>query len=200
MISFDPKTHIYRNTETGLVIPNVTSILKKAGLVDFSMVDKDELKRAQDFGKAVHSATHLYDTNNLDMGSLSLALEPYLEDWIKWKRDSGFVIQSSEQIVYSKKWNYAGTYDRVGLLDGVRTLIDIKTGTTLPKTIALQIAAYMGAYNESTNYPKIKRRLSIWLRGDGQARPTEYKERTDFRVFTSCLNVVNWRKLNQKEN
>ena len=194
--------HIYRDTETGLTIPNVTSILEKAGLVDFSMVNPEKLKRAQDFGKAVHLACHLYDKHNLDMGSLDPALKPYLEDWIKWKKDSGFLIDSSEKIVYSKIYNYAGTYDRVGLLDGVRTLIDIKTGTTLPKTIALQIAAYMGAANEGRKMAdKIKRRLSIWLLGDGQARPAEYKERTDFRVFTSCLNIMNWKKINNiKEN
>lgn len=197
MIKCDPETHIYKDTETGRIIPNVTSIIEDAGLSDFSMVEPEKLRRAQKFGKAVHTACHLYDIDDLDMDSLNPALKPYLEDWIKWEKDSGFIVQSSEQIVYSKIYNYVGTYDKVGLLDGIKTLIDIKTGTTLPKTIGLQLSGYVEAANEGKKREdKIKRRLSVWLLGNGQARPAEYEERTDFRVFTSCLNICNWKKIN----
>ena len=206
MISFDPETHIYRDTETGLIIENSTSILEKARLSDFSKVNPDVLRRAQEFGKAVHLACHLYDANNLNMSSLSPALEPYLEAWILFEKDTGFKVESSEQIVYSKKWNYAGTYDDVGSWDNMKTLIDIKSGSMIPKTTGLQMSSYMEAYNEERKVAdKIKRRVAIQLLGNGTYKMKEYKEKSDFRVFTSCLNVVNWCKINnisitKKEN
>ena len=197
MIICDPETHIYTDTDTGRTIPGVNSIIEGAGLSDFSRANPDVLRRAQDFGKAVHTASHLHDINDLDMGSLDPALKPYLDAWIKWKKDTGFVMESSEQIVYSKIYRYAGTYDRIGRIDGIKTLIDIKTGTTLPKTIALQTAAYMEAYNEGKiREGKIKHRLVVHLLENSPAKIQKQNERTDFRVFTSCLNIVNWKKIN----
>ena len=189
--------HIYRDTDTGRIIPGVTSIIGEAGLSDFSKVNPDVLKRSQEFGKAVHLSCHLNDINDLDIGSLDLALKPCLNAWQKFKKDTGFQIESSEQIVYSEKYRYAGTYDRVGLLDGVKTLIDIKTGTTLPKTIALQTSAYLEALNEGKKREeKVKRRLVVQLLEDGAYRMQEYKEKSDFSVFLACLNIVNFKKIN----
>lgn len=191
-LKFDEKNHVYKLA--GVVIPSVTQVISSAGLSDFSRVDPDVLEKAQNWGKAVHSVCHLYDTDNLD--SFDPLLQPSLDAWIKWKKDTGFVVESSEQIVYSRIYNYAGTYDRVGLLDGVRTLVDIKTGTTLPKTIALQTAGYMGAFNEGKRgAQEIRRRLCVQLL-EGTYKMHEYKERTDFRVFTSCLNILNFKKIN----
>ncbi len=197
MIICDPETHIYTDTDTGRVIPGVTNSIEEAGLSDFSKANPDVLKRAQEFGKAVHTACHLHDINDLDMGSLDPALKPYLHAWLKWEKDTGFILESSEQIVYSKIYRYAGTYDRIGRIDGIKTLIDIKSGTTLPKTIALQTAAYMEAHNEGKiREGKIKRRLVVQLLEKGTYRMQEYKEKSDFSVFLACLNIVNWKKIN----
>ena len=197
MIICDSESHVYTDTDTGRTIPGVTDIITEAGLSDFSRANPDVLRRAQDFGKAVHAACHLNDINDLDMGSLDPVLKPYLDAWIKWEKDTGFILESSEQIVYSKRYRYAGTYDRIGRIDGIKTLIDIKSGTTLPKTIALQTAAYMEAYNEGKiREGKIKRRLVVQLLENSPAKIQKQNERTDFRVFASCLDIVNWKKIN----
>lgn len=195
-ISFNAERHEYR-LKNGQIVPSVTQILQWAGLVNFNAVNPNVLERASLFGKAVHATCHLYDINDLDIGSLDPALKPYLDGWIKFEKDTGFVSESSEQIVYSKIYRYAGTYDNIGRIDSIKTLVDIKSGTTIPKTIALQTAGYMEAHNEGKiREGKIKRRLCVQLLGNGTWRPHEYKERTDFRVFTSCLNIVNWKKIN----
>ena len=197
MIELNPETHIYKDTETGRIIPGVTDNIEDAGLSDFSRVDPDILKRSQAFGKAVHLTTALYDEDDLDMDSLDPALKPCLEAWIKFKKDMGFIIDEVEQIVYSKRYDYAGTYDRIGYMAEVKALIDIKTGTSLPKTIALQTSAYMEAYNEGKKRDeRIKRRLVIQLLENGAYKMQEYKERSDFSVFLACLNIRNWKKIN----
>lgn len=198
MIEFNPETHTY--TLDGRIIPGVTSIIENAGLSDFSKINPDVLERAQKFGNAVHTTCYLYDINDLDKGSLDPALKPYLDAWIKFKRDTGFMTLDSEQIVYSKKHNYAGTYDKLGIMNGrvaYKTLVDIKSGTTLPKSIALQTSAYMEAHNEGKSRDeKIKWRLVVQLLEDGTYRMQEYKEKSDFSVFLACLNIRNWKKIN----
>ena len=196
-IKLNPETHIYKDTDTGRIIPGVTSIIGDAGLSNFNAVNPDVLERSQKFGGAVHLTTALYDEDDLDMDSLDPALKLCLEAWIKFRKDVGFIVHRTEQIVYSKKYDYAGTYDRIGYMAGVKALIDIKTGTSLPKTIALQTSAYMEGYNEGKKREeRIKRRLVIQLLEDGTYKMKEYKERSDFSVFLACLNIRNWKKIN----
>lgn len=112
MITFNAETHTYY--VDGLKIPGVTSILKGAGLIDFSMVPTDILERAFKFGTAVHLATELDDRDNLDIVSLDAPLLPYILAWRKFKQDMGCKILSIEERVYSAKYRYCGTLDRRG--------------------------------------------------------------------------------------
>ena len=190
MLEFNSETHTYRLD--GIKIPSVTQILQGAGLSDFSKVNPELLKRAQSFGTAAHLACQLYDENRLDIKSLDIALEPRLESWILFKRDFGITeFKEIEKQVYSIKYQYAGCLDRLTMDDA---LIEIKTCTTIPKTTGLQLMGYQIAREEMSKI-KIKRRLCVQLL-DGTYKMEEYKDRTDFRVFTSCLSIVNWQKIN----
>jgi len=187
---FNPENHEYKLDDVKL--PSVTQILQGAGLSDFSKVNPELLKRAQSFGTAAHLACQLYDENRLDIKSLDIALEPRLEAWILFKRDFGISeFKEIEKQVYSTRYQYAGCLDRLTMEDA---LIEIKTCTTIPKTTGLQLSGYQGAYEEMYKV-KIKRRICVQLL-DGTYKMEEYKEKSDFRVFTSCLNVINWRKIN----
>ena len=191
---FDAHNHEYKLDDVKL--SSVTQILQGAGLSDFSKVNPDILERAKKFGTSTHLACQLYDENRLDIKSLDIALEPRLEAWILFKRDFGISkFKEIEKQVYSIKYQYAGCLDRLTMDDA---LIEIKTCTTIPKTTGLQLVGYQGAYEEMYKV-KIKRRICVQLL-DGTYKMEEYKEKSDFRVFTSCLNITNWRKLNQKEN
>ena len=188
-LTFNEANHEYRLE--GIKIPSVTQIIGGAGLSDFSKVNPELLERAKKFGTAAHSATYLYDKGNLNIQALDPALEPYLEAWILFKRDFGITkFTEIEKQVYSTKYQYAGCLDRLW----EDTLIEIKTCTTIPKTTGLQLVGYQGAYEEMYKV-KIKRRICVQLL-DGIYKMEEYKEKSDFRVFTSCLNITNWRKLN----
>ena len=188
---FNSENHEYKLDDVKL--SSVTQILQGAGLSDFSKVNPDILERAKKFGTSTHLACQLYDENRLDIKSLDIALEPRLESWILFKRDFGITeFKEIEKQVYSTKYQYAGCLDRLTMEDA---LIEIKTCTTIPKTTGLQLSGYQGAYEEQYKV-KIKRRICVQLL-DGTYRLEEYKEKSDFRVFTSCLNVINWRKINE---
>src|SRR5690348_16409857 len=84
---FEPDNHVY--TVNGIVVPSVTQILEP--LVDFSKIPAAVLEYAKLRGEAVHLACELYDQNDLDIDNLDTVIVPYLEAWIKFKADTGFV-------------------------------------------------------------------------------------------------------------
>ena len=197
MIICDPESHIYTDTDTGRVIPNVTSIIEALGLSDFSKVNQDVMRRAQEFGKAVHTACHLYDIGDLDMGSLDPALKPYLNAWIKFKKETEFVILESEQIVYSKKHDYAGTPDKIAMVYNLKTLIDIKSSTTMQKITKLQTAGYLIAANETKKFnEKVKKRMGVQLKDNGDYDIKPYNDKIDIPTFLAALTMTNWKKIN----
>jgi len=191
-IKFDSNAHIYY--VDGKKTISVTQAL--AVLSDFSNIRTDVLKRAGDFGTACHLATALYDQRVLDESVLDDNLKPHLSGWKLFLKDSGFAIEAIEKIVYSQKYGYCGTIDRVGILNGRRAVIDIKTGQVSP-TMAIQLSAYLTAYNEEMPYAeKAQDRMIVQLKEDGtySLPKKEFYKTTDFGVFKACLTIAKWKR------
>lgn len=186
MITFDEPTHTYR--KDGVIVPSVTQILSVADL--YVHIDKALLARASKFGTAVHKATELHDKGTLNLLSLSVALAPYLDGWKKFKKDTDFKILESESVVYSKM-GYAGTLDRIGTMGGKLTLLDIKTTTTIPKTIALQLGAYRHAWQEMHG-KTIEQVISVQLKPCNYFI-RDYDDPTAILTFRSFIEIYKWR-------
>lgn len=196
---FDEKEHKY--TLNGIEIPSVTRLLEDNRITDYRKIPQAVLQRASAFGTAVHSATELWDIGKLDIKKLSAPLVPYLNAWIKFKDEFGFEMLEVETKVFSKKYMYAGTLDRIGKvtkgkLAGKEILLDIKSGLLLPGA-AIQTAAYEHAYKECAPRPcaNIKARICVGLREDKYVIE-EHSNRSDFNVFIACLQITNFKKLN----
>ncbi|MCP3709763.1 PD-(D/E)XK nuclease family protein [Paraburkholderia sp. CNPSo 3274] len=187
---FDPVEHAY--TVNGKRLPSVTQIL--APLVDYSMVPRDVLERAQKLGTAVHRMTELYDLDDLDMDCLADELVPYLTAWIKFRAESGFVPETIEKRLYHPSLRFAGTPDRSGLINGRRAVIDIKKMLTLGPVIGLQLAAYSELF--AKNGTQIEDRYGLGLRADGTYRLVPFKDKGDWPVFLSLLTIRNWKDKN----
>lgn len=192
MLAYDDATHTY--TLDGMRLKSVTQILDAAGLTNYANIPADILQRAAAFGTAVHDMTCLYDNNNLDTESLDLALVPYLAAWRAFLQVTGWTTEAIEQLVYSRRYLYAGRYDRKGLYNGKLTLLDIKTGIKNKATVrvtGIQLAGYEIAHNELNGAEKIKQRVAIWLGGDGAFKMETYTDKSDQARFLSCLTVAN---------
>ena len=186
---FIEKTHQYYLGGTEL--SSVTTILNQ--LNDFGRIPPDVLERKRQIGTAVHKAAELDDAGNLDPDSIDPAVAPYLEGWRKFRRESGFVPEYSEQRVYSTAYQYAGTLDRIGILNNELILLDIKARATDTPETALQTAAYAKAWEEMTGANLMHRRYSVRLTQDGNYRLVPHAGLTDFTVFLSCLTLYHWR-------
>lgn len=190
-LTFDPATHQYQLNSVSL--PSVTQVI--GYLNDFSMVPPETLERACHFGTAVHKATELFDLGTLDVASLDPALVPYLDAWKKFLTDTGFVNEFVEEQVYSRKYGYAGTVDRIGILQRHRSIIDIKSiaSITSARSISVQTAGYEQAFSEMWDENKQSfKRYALQLKGNGKYNLIPYTDMNDFNVFLSCLNVYKW--------
>lgn len=185
--SFDPESHIY--TLDGKVLPSVTEILKEAGLLAYA--GPAEYQRLR--GTYIHRATELIDIAMLDWEGLDKSLRPYCDAYVRFLEETRFAPEMSERSLYHPGLLYAGTIDRVGILDGRHVLIDIKTGFPHPAT-DLQLAAY---YELIRPHVRVARCLALYLRGDGSYGLAETPDvHASFDIFLSALTVVRWRKEN----
>jgi len=182
-LTFDADTHTYRYN--GNVVPGVTSIL--APLTDFGSVPTHVLQAASDFGTAVHYACELDDLGELDEGQLDAALAPYLEGWRKFSKDYAVVWSLIEQRVYHKSMGYAGTLDRMGMVKGLSTVVDIKSSAQLYPAVGPQLAAYQQATPVTP-----QQRMAVQLKANGTYVVKVYTDPTDWPLFASLLTLHTW--------
>jgi CRISPR/Cas system-associated exonuclease Cas4 (RecB family) len=181
MIDFDPIRHEYR--EGGVLLPSVTEILKRVGLIDF----RGSSRGPADFGTAVHEATALIDRGEKTLEDYAtFDTYKYLEAWCLFNETYHPVILEVEQIVGGVEVGCAGTLDRLVLFpwDPRPCVVDLKTGKAKPWH-AVQLAGY--CYATQKEY----RRMTVYIDGYGVFRAEEYREERDLRIFKGALDFIN---------
>ena len=172
-------------------IPSVTGILRDAGLLNYHGSSDYHMER----GTFVHRATEMIDKGTLDWDSLDDTLRPYCEAYQKFIDDVKPKIILSEKPMYHPQFMYAGTLDRMVKMNGLTSLIDIKSGSPHPAT-ALQISAYAELIGINENV-YVSKASVLYLRDDGMYRLDEIKDlKRNLQIFLASLTVVRWREEN----
>lgn len=190
MLTFNAERHEYR--WNGQIVPSVTQVLDP--LSDYSMVPSAILERKKQIGTAVHIAIDLDIKGELDESTIHPAWEGYFSGWRKFKEQSGFVVESSEQYVFSEKYRFAGTLDLVGMLPSGPALIDTKTTAILMPTVGPQTAAYA----EGVQKPRINR-YALQLSPDGKYNLEPCADKGDWAIFQAALTLWYWRQKCKKQ-
>jgi len=180
-VIFEAKGHKYFTDKDRIELPSVTAILSDMGFIDKSFFTDYGCTR----GKFVHLACELEDRGELDEETLDSALLPYLKAWRSFKRDTGFIIDAIEKPVCSLVYNFAGTLDRTGMLNGAPAILDIKSGAVSPWT-ALQLSAYEIAEN------KRLKRFAVQLMETGKYKLHTYTNPQDRQIFLSAVSCWHW--------
>ena len=124
MITFSEETHTYYNN--GALIPSVSELVSFALGEDFSMIPKDTLKYAQDFGTDIHKAIQDF----LEQGVTSEFDDPYKTEAFNAFMELREPIKDPKcEFMVDYEGRYAG---RVDCLANNR-LIDFKTNSQLNK-------------------------------------------------------------------
>ena len=193
---FDPSRHVYMLN--GVIIPGVTSILQMAGIgPDLSLIPAAILNQKRDIGTFVHEAAEY-----IDMGAepeYYPGADGYIEAYRRFKADYVFDPIEAEMQVYSKTLKYAGTIDRIGMISGKLSILDIKTTSILEiGYVGPQTAAYEKAYKELAGERKSLMRYALQLKPDGTYKLQKCTDKEDFMAFMAALNVYRWRERHWK--
>lgn len=164
----DEATHTYTLPD-GRIVPGVTSIMRKAGVIDDTWWSDESRQR----GTAVHAAIHYHNEGTLDHSSLDPLILPYFQAYLAFRAVATFTPLLVEHVVYSHTQHYAAKIDCFGRWDdGVKCLIEIKSGKR-PPWVDIQLAAQQQACFESGLRPT--RLYSLELRKDARFDLKEHK-------------------------
>jgi ATP-dependent exoDNAse (exonuclease V) beta subunit len=199
-LTFHEDAHIYELD--GAVVPSVTQVLTRSGLIDFSKIPSFIREAALERGRKVHQAIHYYNERDLDLDAFTRDFPlyaPYLFAWVHFCDQRRFVPVLNELRVASRRHRVAGTLDCLGVLDGTAVLLDFKTGRPSDVAADLQTAAYLAlalewaeevqALSEFFAKHPVVRRYAVQLRRDETFRVEPYAQPSDFRDFLTLVSA-----------
>jgi hypothetical protein len=170
-------------------LPRVTDILKSSGLINGDFFTEE----SRDRGTYIHRATVIDEQGDLDED-----FEPtrrymgHILGWRKFLAEHKCSWSHVEERMEHATFRYCGTPDRAGRVDGVDSVVDIKSGAALPFH-KYQLAAYQAFFK-----PGKYLRLVVRLQEDGTYRVDPYGPETYFQhinVFVAALTIHNTKKM-----
>jgi hypothetical protein len=197
--------HWYKSKKHDVYYPSATTILSKYPkgkqfenyLADLGSAEegKEKLEAAGRRGTKVHEGSELLEAGNT-LHRVSYALDEWqmLESFIRWHKEYSPEVVAVEQSLTSDKFKVGGTIDRVYRIDGVLTLLDIKTSGAVYPSYWCQTACYAKLWEEHTG-EKIQQ--TAILRLSNKLKKTGYQYvlhdqgqiKEDFKVFQSVQNI-----------
>lgn len=153
-----------------------------------AMVQPDVKKqKAADLGTKIHAWCESYIKHKLKLPGFKTMPEMPEERevqmgaaaFLAWDAEHKVKYEDSEQLVYSKKYNYVGTLDIRAVVDGKLSLVDLKSSNALYNDVRMQTAAYVHADEEESGRKYKQRwalRLSKYTESEHYERETLKKE------------------------
>jgi len=175
--------HVY--TLGDRVIDGTTSILSAAGLIG-----NYGSQWYLDKGTAVHAVTQYYDKGTLDEDTIDPQIAGYLESWKRFRMDQDYMPIYYELFLHDPVMLYAGTLDRLPLLD-------LKSGAYVPWH-SLQMAAYWNLARVNGYQAECLQPMGVYLQEDGGTPKvktyTQTEMRQEFKSFCSFLDTIRWKR------
>lgn len=142
-----------RGALQGIEIEDALGVVRREG------EGADAKKEAgADRGTAVHEALRVYceDGTVPSISDFDPAVRGYVQGLCGWLLKAKPVPLATEQIVGSPTHGYAGRFDLLCELDGIRTIVDLKTSVRVFPEHHLQTAAYALALEECGQEPAMQ--------------------------------------------
>jgi len=148
-------------------------------------------KEAADIGTQIHEWISLWIKSNKKMTIENIEDEKVLNGvmaFLEFQEKNKIKWLESEKIIWSKKYNFAGILDAVGIFNGKKVLFDFKSANGIYPEYALQTSGYQIAYEEMTKN-KIDYRIVVRFGKDnGEFEYRELKEnKKDKEAFLACV-------------
>ena len=186
-VDFVEDTHEYR--EGGAVRISVTQAIKAAGLIDYSLVPPDVLERARQRGVNLHQCAEFHDREgSFDPSWLPEEHAGYFEGWLRFRRESGFLIRAIEhrRIGQHAGIRYGMTLDREGWMGAWPTILDLKFTAAKHPSWGVQLALYeLGV----TGRPRVGRyrRAAVQIKPNGSYKLHDFSDPSDGDIARTVL-------------
>jgi len=124
-------------------------------------------KSAADHGTLLHKWIEDY-INGEDPGiPVNKHLKRSAKRFLMWVKEHNVEFLLAEQVVFSKKYEYAGTTDFICRIDGELFVGDLKTSKGIYETMFIQTAAYRHAREEEFPNEKYAGQMILRIGSDG---------------------------------
>jgi len=124
-------------TPDGMELPSITKLFDSE-LDNFKYVDAVYAEN----GSNGHKVMELWDKNDLDMKTLDPYFLPHLAQYILALEIEKIKVEQNEVRRYHPRYYFAGTLDKIGKIDSLPGIIDIKLSSIKSKQYEWQTAAY----------------------------------------------------------
>lgn len=176
-------------------LDSVTQILQYLGLTnDYSNISSFYADR----GTAVHKAVEFVDKGTLDDATLDPICAPYVAAYRRFLRESGYTPLYWEVPLYHGGLGFAGTIDKVGLLNGRRGILDIKTSRTLDPSVEPQLCAYQILWDEHHADELSTFKYALQLKDDGTYNLATKYAATSLELWLAIMDVYKWKVKNKR--
>lgn len=182
ILSFDESEHIYE--VDGEVMPSVSEIIRFIAREVYGDVVQSVLDNAADRGTRVHKATQMLDV----VGDVECDedIVPYVTAYVQFVKEHKPKWDLIEKSMFNPAEKYAGTVDRIGMLDGKKTIVDIKTSSAIQKVLyGAQLNLYRMMAHE--NGIEVERLVILHLTKDKGYKLIEIP--IDDEVANACLTL-----------
>ena len=169
ILQYFDKGHIYMLE--GERIPCVSDLCRFLHREIYKDAPLWQLEAAADRGTKVHAATEALDkTGRAEIEDEYLS---YLQAYIQFRQEHDVQWELIEYADYHPQLMYAGTIDRYGLVDGIRTLLDIKTTFTVYKPLC---GASLNLYRLilEAREKRVERLMILHLKKDGSYKLIQF--------------------------
>ncbi len=191
---FDEETHKY--FLNGEEVPSVTQICSPLTANKYG-AGQAIIQMAARRGTAVHEYCEL-----IDYGAMPEEVEPELVGYItayqKFLRDYRPEWHYIEKQLADTQLKFAGTLDRMGVIDGKRTIVDIKTTASMDRASKISLAVQMAGYGIlaiSNDMGEVEQSLGVQLKKDGGYTIHDTKKTEKLYHFDSTLTFLDLHRL-----
>lgn len=183
-IDFDEETHIYKIN--GIAYPSVTEIVRFCSIDEAKNADPYAALAARERGTEVHAACEYYDYTGAVPEDLSEESAPYVAAYIQFLRDNDVKWKLIEHVVGNSRLGFCGTLDRMGTINGVNCIVDLKTSAKVNvPSLTAQLQLYADLLSCDESLPPDTQLYGIQLMRNGKYRI--YKCDFDSQISTDCM-------------
>ena len=207
------KTQIIPGTRMG--VETIDAILKSA-----KFVHSRKSEEATTIGSNAHKWIERFV--EIAMEELPFSGEKWPENWnerngvrletrdainaanafLNWYHENDVTFIYSERKVYSKAYNYSGTFDLFAIVNGVLSIIDFKTSKNIYPDYLVQGSGYWNAFQEELDFiergkknkTKVRQFIVLRLPKDGSRWETVTLEdhTAHFEIFRMARQMFDW--------